>query len=33
MEGFDTTEEIMEGFDNQVFVKETFKDFIKYLLG
>ena len=33
MEGFDTTEEIMEGFDNQVFVKETYKDFIKYLLG
>jgi hypothetical protein len=32
MEGFDTTEEIMDGFDNQVFIKETYKDFVKYLL-
>ena len=32
MEGFDTTEDIMKGFDNQVFVKEVYKDFVKYLL-
>jgi hypothetical protein len=33
MEGFDTTEHILEGFSNKVFVKETSKAFFKYILA